>query len=397
MKGKRIGVILQGSTNWYGGIEYSKNLILSLCSLPHDVRNSFELFLIMHDVFDENVLNEIAPFANGIYKYNHEIKFDSRLIKNIFNRIKGVFDFNRIIADLRIRSIIKKEKIDFVYPFYPTFISNLKNYASWIWDFQHKYLPQYFSIREIHGREKSFKRVAQKSPAIVFSSNNALSDFNKFFPGYNHKTKVLHFRTVLDEKWFNIDPVNIQLMYNLPDEFFIVCNQFWKHKNHLIILEALRKLRDKKVFPNIVFTGKLYDHRMDDHINAFFSKINYYGLNSQIFVLGHIPKDHQIQLMRRSIAVIQPSLFEGWSTVVENARALGKAVILSNIPVHVEQNPPDSVFFKSDSAESLAECIDTLNSALSPGPNRQNEVTAKNRNQKEVKYFAYDFLDICGL
>lgn len=44
-------------------------------------------------------------------------------------------------------------------------------------------------------------------------------------------------------------------------------------------------------------------------------------------------------LMKHAIAIINPSLFEGGSTTVEEAKSLLKVIILSGIPVHREQNP----------------------------------------------------------
>ena len=57
--------------------------------------------------------------------------------------------------------------------------------------------------------------------------------------------------------------------------------------------------------------------------------------------------------MRHSLALINPSYFEGWSTSVEEAKSLGKRVILSDIPVHREQNPLMGIYFPPDCPEAL--------------------------------------------
>jgi glycosyltransferase involved in cell wall biosynthesis len=71
-------------------------------------------------------------------------------------------------------------------------------------------------------------------------------------------------------------------------------------------------------------------------------------------VLGIVPYEHMLALMRYSVAVINPSLFEGWSTVVEESRALGKEILLSDIVVHREQNPPRGRYFNTHIADDLA-------------------------------------------
>jgi glycosyltransferase involved in cell wall biosynthesis len=60
-----------------------------------------------------------------------------------------------------------------------------------------------------------------------------------------------------------------------------------------------------------------------------------------------------ISLMHHAIAVIQPSTFEGWSTSVEESKAMGKQIILSSIDVHVEQAPERGIYFSPHSPDEL--------------------------------------------
>jgi glycosyltransferase involved in cell wall biosynthesis len=73
--------------------------------------------------------------------------------------------------------------------------------------------------------------------------------------------------------------------------------------------------------------------------------------------LGFIERKEQLLLMKSSISVIQPSLFEGWSTVVEDAKAMSKHIILSSLEVHREQLNENVIFFKPDNEKELAEII----------------------------------------
>jgi hypothetical protein len=99
--------------------------------------------------------------------------------------------------------------------------------------------------------------------------------------------------------------------------------------------------------------------------------------------------------MRRCVAVIQPSLFEGWSTVLEDARALGKTVIASDIAVHREQNPPGCSFFTKDSSEDLADAITAvLSTDTTPGPNLTAEAAARAAAEKAMVQYGRDFLAI---
>jgi glycosyltransferase involved in cell wall biosynthesis len=87
------------------------------------------------------------------------------------------------------------------------------------------------------------------------------------------------------------------------------------------------------------------------------SQIKELGIEQQVHVLGMIPRVDQICLIRAAKAVLQPSQFEGWSTVIEDARSVGKPVIASDFPVHLEQNAPGCSFFHMGNADACARAI----------------------------------------
>ena len=60
-----------------------------------------------------------------------------------------------------------------------------------------------------------------------------------------------------------------------------------------------------------------------------------------------------MSLMYHSLALINPSYFEGWSSTVEQANAYKKIVILSKIKVHLEQNPDNAFYFNPNNSFSL--------------------------------------------
>ena len=74
-------------------------------------------------------------------------------------------------------------------------------------------------------------------------------------------------------------------------------------------------------------------------------------------ILGKSPYQDVQALTIESKALINPSLFEGWSTIVEEAKSLGKRIILSDINVHKEQNPDGGIYFPVHDAEKLAKIM----------------------------------------
>ena len=387
----RICLLMQGGCDWIGGTEYIKNIILALASLPADVRSTFKLCLVGSKSLDEGFYNQIQPHLDRLYYQEVDLepltlqnKIRWKLIKSFFGQ-----------GNPRFQAFFQAENFDFVYPHFEE-NAEQRSYrsAAWIYDFQHKYLPQFFDQTDIQNRDHSFAAIANHAPTVVLSSKTAELDFHKFFPETAHKTKVLSFKTSPSPQWYEGDPQQVQKGYFLPDRFFLVSNQFWQHKNQLIVFKALKLLQEKSIYPIVVCTGHIYDYRQPAYSDTILQTIHRFGLAKQVYLLGLIPKLDQIQLMRRALAVIQPSLFEGWSTLVEDARCLGKRTILSDLPVNLEQNPPNSVFFERNSPEHLANFLADWWEDLSPGPDLEQEMIAKTNSFNEVQSFGYQFLEI---
>jgi glycosyltransferase involved in cell wall biosynthesis len=391
MKSKlKIAILMQGGRGWLGGTEYIKNLILALGSLPDEVRSTFEVHLISDQPLETELRDQLDPYVQKFYSKDIDLP-----APNFLNSSRWRLE-RRFLkkTDPRLEELIVQESFDFIYPYSRR--SKLSSFraAAWIPDFQHKYLPQFFTQQELQGREQSFVSVAHTAETVVLSSKTAAEDFQKFFPESAQKAEVLSFKTSPSPTWYEGDPKAVQESYNLNDRFFLVSNQFWQHKNHLIIFEALKQLKTRGITPTVVCTGHIYDYRKPDYSDTLLKSIHQSSLAQQVHLLGLIPKLDQVQLMRRSLAIIQPSLFEGWSTLVEDARSLGKAMILSDLPVNLEQDPPHSVFFDRTSAADLAQKLEAFWLEKSPGPDPITEQQARNNSDAEVQAYGYRFLEI---
>src|SRR5690606_34581615 len=110
-----------------------------------------------------------------------------------------------------------------------------------------------------------------------------------------------------------------------------------------------------------------------------------------IKVLGFVPREDQIYLMRKSVAVIQPSLFEGWGTVLEDSRALGKTVILSDIPIHREQQTEYSILFEKENSEHLAKIIKKVLTEKEQHESKGREQKALALAKINARFFALNF------
>jgi glycosyltransferase involved in cell wall biosynthesis len=152
----------------------------------------------------------------------------------------------------------------------------------------------------------------------------------------------------------DIDARSVADTYGLPERYFYLPNQFWRHKNHALVLQALSLLRQRGLPVVVAASGKQSDPRDPTHFPRIVALIQSLRLQDDFRLLGLVPYDHLGALMQASVALLNPSTFEGWSTTVEEARTLGVPMILSDLKVHREQACGDAVYFDRNSAEALA-------------------------------------------
>lgn len=228
---------------------------------------------------------------------------------------------------------------------------------AWIPDFQHRALPTFFPRSELAGRDAAFSRFLREAALVIVSSEAARKDAERFFPGHAEKIRVLRFvdgsaaaaaATPLDA---------LQARYGFAGRFFALPNQYWAHKNHQVVLDALALLRDRGREVLVLSTGNASDYRSPGYFKGFQQRRAALGLEGSYRILGVVPFVDLAGLLRHSVAVLNPSLFEGWSTTVEEAKSLGKRVLLSDIAVHREQAPERGTYFDPRQPEQLAEAM----------------------------------------
>ena len=228
---------------------------------------------------------------------------------------------------------------------------------TWIPDFQHKHLERMFNASEIVGRDKNLQAAVSTSARIILSSKSALNDLTAFAPQAVSKTRVLNFVGQVASSIFSVDEKDIGLMklkYDLPAKFFYLPNQLWKHKNHIAVFEAVHQLKKEGLRIPVVCSGAMHDYRNIEHIESLKNFIADQKLGDEIIFLGKISMQDVYLLYAAAFAVINPSLFEGWSTTVEECKTLGKRVLLSDIPVHREQSPLGGVYFDPEDSKDIA-------------------------------------------
>lgn len=343
----RVGFVVSAvDRRWMGGLNYLSNLLHAIMSLPdRDIepvllvspRTPMELLAAFPTV--ETVVTSIVSEGTPLRK-----------ARKVLERGLGRdYVMESLVRRLRIDVLSHSDQLGARSPV-PT--------IGWIADFQHIRMPEFFSPEEFAARQAGYRRIADHCSVVLLSSADAQRDLASFAPASLPRSRVLRFVSGVQETSPVTEMAALGATYGLKAPFFYMPNQFWKHKNHRVAIEALALLKARGRDITIVCTGATADRRHPEHFAGLKARIEQADISDNLRILGLVPYPDVKGLFRHSVAIVNPSHFEGWSTTVEEAKAMGKTILLSDIPVHREQAPDRGVFFPADDAEALAEALE---------------------------------------
>ena len=348
----RVGFILEVQ-DWLGGINYYRSLLSALSllpepgilpimfagsSAPESLTGNFDCV----EIIRSKVLETTSPA--GIAR---------RLARKIFRQ-----------RDIVLDGLLRRHRINVLSHYSGALAPGTPiKTIGWIPDFQYLHLPELFTGADLMMRKSAVARLTDHCDRVILSSEAARLDLARVEPRALDKSRVLHFVPQVDAGKPTSPVSELEKRYGFQGPYFYLPNQFWAHTNHRLLIDALAHLKRRGISVTVLATGNTRDHRFPEHFSDLMERVRISGLEECFRVLGVVPYGDLLSLMRHSLAVINPSLCEGWSTTVEEAKALDKAVLLSDIAVHREQNPAKGIFFDPRNADELAEKMETLSEA----------------------------------
>ena len=272
-------------------------------------------------------------------------------------------------------------------------------WLAWVPDFQHHHLPAMFTDGEVHYRDDVCRSMVARARVVFLSSRAALADLRAAVPVLGSaaatvQAHVLPFVAAVPDAAFT-EPIGPTLArYHLPERFFYLPNQLWKHKNVEVVIDAVAQLGERGHRVTVVWTGNPTDYRNPTYASDVLNHVARAGVGDRILPLGLVGRSEVFSLLRLSVAVLQPSLFEGWSTSVEECKSIGKRMVLSDLPVHREQAPPGAIYFPPKSASALADAMLDAWQSGTPGPDVELERAARLALPERFADFGRAFIEL---
>lgn len=362
----RLGIIDQSVEGWAAGSSFTRSMLLGL-EKALACRSDIEPFFLSRNT-------SFKP--PDIFKVE---KFPDHLSRR------------------RSKNWVRHLDLDVVLPIRDFSISpTTRPSVGWIPDFQHEYLADHTSGSHLKFMRSLVGHLAKNCTLILLSSETSKKHFETLLPEFKQKARVASFTSNLWADKLSDDPGKTIQKYNLATDYGLVANQFWSHKNHKILPEALKILKSRNVEVRLVLTGVPADFRDPENqtISQLFQACHALDVHRQMFFLGKVPYSEMVNLMRKSNFVLQPSLWEGWSTSIEDAKALGKALICSGLEVHKEQIPEANGFFNPSCPDELASVLERFCRTSGGGWNREKETRALSAYEDKAAQFGQQLIQI---
>ncbi|RMG99494.1 MAG: glycosyltransferase family 1 protein [Chloroflexi bacterium] len=140
---------------------------------------------------------------------------------------------------------------------------------------------------------------------------------------------------------------------NLPERFILHVGTLQPRKNIPVLLKAFARLRDPDLHLFLVGgKGWLYDD--------IFAQVEALQLTDRVHFTGYVPDETLPFWYNTALALVFPSVYEGFGMPVIEAMACGTPVIAANTSSLPEAAGSAALLFTPHNPEELADRIDTV-------------------------------------
>ncbi len=292
-------------------------------------------------------------------------KIFSRVLAHLPGRLRRVagrlrYVLSRVSKRSGSRSLLRDLNVDLLFcPFTaPTYFELGIPTVCIIYDLQYKTYPEFFAPEDVAHRDRTFTEAARRSTALAaisdYSRDLAIAE-GKLDPG-SIKTIHLH----ISQHSLRNAPRDESILSRLQltaGKYLIYPANFWKHKNHEMLLTAFGLARRGGLADDIRLVCTGAPGARQQWLKRAAQGL---GLENHILFPGYLANAELLALVTSSAGVIFPSLYEGFGLPVVEAMATGVPVACSNVTSLPEVAGDAAILFDPRIPEQIAQAIISL-------------------------------------
>ncbi|WP_133247336.1 glycosyltransferase family 1 protein [Azospira sp. I13] len=230
-------------------------------------------------------------------------------------------------------------------------------YILTVWDLCHRDHPEFPEVRaqgEFARREAFYREAINRAVLTLTDSEELNQRMAQYYGAESGRLLAMPFQPAgFARESASASTNNRVQRLGLPADYLFYPAQFWPHKNHVRILQALALRKAQGQSHAVVFCGG--DKNNKPYIQRLATEL---GVAGQVSFIGFVPEADMQALYRHCRALVMPTYFGPTNLPPLEAWALGKPVIYS---AHLAGQVGDGALcVDPDSAEELAAAIATV-------------------------------------
>lgn len=297
-------------------------------SVPDLLSRGFTVHLVKFNVFDKLLrlftATTVFPFVQKYLRLTSH--FEKSLIKIGANFL--VFATQSSTPSIISKTIFVSQVHDIAYLEYPEF-------------------PESSNYGESHIKLRYLEIVSRASSLVITESISLRNSVIDRFDLDPKRVIAIPHSVPKDITTSTSDPTTSKSKFQTPEVFYLYPAQFWNHKNHKVIVHALKKLHESSEMVHVVFVGQ--DQGVLESVKELVKML---GLQKYVHFVGFQSRSELIELYRSCIALVMTTYFGPTNVPPMEAWSLGVPVIYSQ---HLSEDLGDSVIpVDVDSVDSVA-------------------------------------------
>lgn len=328
MTTKNIGILFPSRKS--GGV-FQFTLSIAESIINYTDPKKFKYYIIHYASHNpENDLDIKKGAANFISIPERAIAWPRKIFHflnlAVFNSSRLADNTSEIFKDITLDLLI------YSTPFTYDFVRDIP-FIAYLPNMMHRYYPGFpeFPFMTRITRDIVYRYYARKAAIYASDSKQGIEDIHKFLGVSLKKARVIPFIPagyIYKYRGMTTKDIEVTLKkYNLPGKFIFYPAQFWHHKNHLRLIQALGIIKEKyDTDVNLVLAGNAKG-RYAKRAQSLFAQAEKLGIASQITHLGYVSDVEMVALYKRSLALVNPSLLGPTGIPFVEAIVLGVPII----------------------------------------------------------------------
>jgi len=227
------------------------------------------------------------------------------------------------------------------------------------YDVQYKTYPQFFDPIDVLNRDHTFGEACRHATALA-----AISDYSRISAINQGELPPNRIQTIYLRMAQRINVPTESMTENLltalglkRGRFLLYPANFWKHKNHEMLLIAFSLARTQGLSESVILvcTGAPGERR-----EWLIKAADSMGLAKHVILPGYMSDDELSVLLHNSRGMVFPSLYEGFGLPVIEAMSARIPVACSNVTSLPEVAAGAAILFDPRSPEQIASAMHSL-------------------------------------